>query len=284
MHRRTFVRALAAAPIATTLGCAVSPIRPSGARRLQRVGIQLYTLRDDARRNLERTLADIATIGYDDVELLDSMNNFGASAASVRAMLDRVGLRAPSTHVAAAALDDLDRKLDAARTIGHEHLVVAGFPAERRRTLDDYRFWADRLNQAGAIARGRGVWIGFHNHADDFTRIEGAVPYDLLASRTDPSLVRLQLDTGNLAMAGHDPFEYMERFGNRYWSFHIKDVPSLGAKTDTELGRGFIDFRRLLARIDRIGEKHLFVEQENYPGTPLESARRDFAYLSTLEF
>ena len=284
MHRRTFVRAMAAAPLAPILGCAVSPIRPSGARRLQRVGIQLYTLRDDARRNLERTLTDVTAIGYDDVELLDSMNNFSASPASLRAMLDRAGLRAPSTHVAAAALDDLDRKLDAARTIGHQHLVVAGFPAERRRTLDHYRYWADRLNSAGAIARGRGVWIGFHNHADDFTRIDGAVPYDLLASRTDPSLVRLQLDTGNLAMAGLDPFEYMERFGNRYWSFHIKDVPSLGAKTDTELGRGFIDFRRLLARIDRIGEKHLFVEQENYPGTPLESARRDFAYLSALEF
>ncbi|MDQ3243968.1 MAG: sugar phosphate isomerase/epimerase, partial [Gemmatimonadota bacterium] len=64
----------------------------------------------------------------------------------------------------------------------------------------------------------------------------------------------------------------------------IKDIPQLGAKTDTELGKGVIDFRRLLASIDRIDEKHLFVEQETYPGAPLESVRRDFSYISSLRF
>ena len=76
----------------------------------------------------------------------------------------------------------------------------------------------------------------------------------------------------------------MKRYGKRYWLFHIKDAPSLGAASDAELGKGIIDFRRLLAMIDRIDEKHLYVEQETYPGAPLESARRDYAYLSTLEF
>jgi len=94
----------------------------------------------------------------------------------------------------------------------------------------------------------------------------------------------MQLDTGNLAMAGREPLEYLRRFGNRYWSFHIKDVPALGAKSDTELGKGVIDFRRLLASIDRIDEKHLFVEQETYPGAPIDSLRRDFSYISALKF
>ena len=76
----------------------------------------------------------------------------------------------------------------------------------------------------------------------------------------------------------------MKRYGSRYWSFHIKDVPRLGATSDTELGKGIIDFKRLLATIDHIDDKHLFVEQETYPGTPLDSARRDYAYLSTLTF
>jgi sugar phosphate isomerase/epimerase len=78
--------------------------------------------------------------------------------------------------------------------------------------------------------------------------------------------------------------EYMKRYGDRYWLFHIKDAPQIGAKTDTELGKGVIDFRRLLASIDRIDEKFLYVEQETYPGAPLDSARRDFAYLSHLQF
>ena len=111
-----------------------------------------------------------------------------------------------------------------------------------------------------------------------------ATPDDVFAERTDPSVVRLQLDTGNLAMAGRDPLEYMRRFGARYWLFHIKDVPRLGATSDTELGKGVIDFRRLFAAIDRIDDKFLFVEQETYPGAPLESVRRNYAYMSTLEF
>lgn len=277
MHRRTFLSALGLAAVAPRLGYALT-------RRLKRVGIQLYSLRDDARRELERTVADIATIGYKDIELLGSMNNFGMPPARLRDVLDRNGLRAPSTHVSGNALADLDRQLDDARTLGHEYLIVASLPISGPRSVDDYRRWADRLNESGKRAREREVWIGFHNHANDLTPIGGVVPYDVLVERTDPSVVRMQLDTGNLAMAGRDPHEYMERFGTRYWLFHIKDVPRLGATHDAELGTGAIDFARLLASIGRIDEKHLFVEQETYPGAPLESMRRDYAYISGLEF
>jgi sugar phosphate isomerase/epimerase len=277
MHRRSFLAALGLA------ACAPRATLASG-RRLKRVGIQLYSLRDDARRDLERTLADIAAIGYKDLELLGSMNNFGMPPARLRSVLDSNGLRAPSTHVGGNALDELDRQLDDARTLGHEYVIVASLPITGTRTLDDYRRWADRFNESGRRARERGVWIGFHNHANDFTRIDGVVPYDILMERTDAAVVRMQLDTGNIAMAGLDPHEYMRRFGPRYWSFHIKDVPTLGATHDTELGKGAIDFKRLLASIDRIDEKHLFVEQETYPGAPVESMRRDFEFISRLEF
>jgi sugar phosphate isomerase/epimerase len=291
MLRRSFVRT-----VGVTLGTAMTPgallaAAPQPAaqsaaqrRRVGRVGIQLYTLRDAAKADLERTLADIAAIGYKDVELLGSMSNFGMAPGPLRAVLDRLGLRAPSTHVGVGVFDDLDRQLDEARTLGHEYLTVASFPADRRRTLDDVRRFGDRFNEAGAIARRRDVWIGFHNHAEDFTPVEGQAPYDVLVARTDPSVVRLQLDTGNLAMAGRDPHAYMQRFGARYWSFHVKDVPKMRATADTELGKGILDFRRLLASIPRLGDKHLFVEQETYPGAPIDSARRDYGYLAALEF
>jgi sugar phosphate isomerase/epimerase len=279
MHRRDFLSALGA-----TAALPLTGFPLLWPRRLKRVGVQLYSLRDDARRDLERTIADIAAAGYHDVELLGSMNNFGMPPARLRGVLDRNGLRAPSTHVAGTIVDDLQRALDEGQTLGHAYLVVASLPIRAPATLDDYRRWADRLNEAGRVARQRGVWIGFHNHADDFAVIDGQVAYDVFAARTDPSVVRLQLDTGNLAMAGKEPWDYMKRFGDRYWSFHIKDVPRLGAKNDTGLGEGIVDFKRLLASIDRIDDKHLFVEQETCPGTPLESVRRDFTYISTLEF
>jgi sugar phosphate isomerase/epimerase len=285
MHRRNFLGALGSAIGLAQIACAgrVTALAAT-TRRLRRIGLQLYSLRDDARRDIERTIAGIAAAGFHDVELLGSMNNFGVSPERLRAMLDRNGLRAPSTHVAGSALDDLPRQLDDAETLGHEYLVVASLPIAKPAKLDDYRRWADRLNEAGRVARDRNVWIGFHNHADDFVEIEGEVAYEVLAARTDPAAVRLQLDTGNVAMAGRDPMEYMRRFGDRYWLFHMKDVPRLRAQSDTELGKGIIDFRQLLASIGNIDAKHVFVEQETYPGTPLESIRRDFVYLSGLEF
>ena len=284
MDRRAFLTSIGLAAAASQLGCASGALGGAPTRRLRRVGIQLYTLREDARRDLERTLGDIATAGYNDVELLGSMNNFGMAPARVREILDRNGLRAPSTHVGGSALDDLDRQLADAATLGHQYLIVASLPLGEHRTVDDYKRWADKFNEAGRRSLSHGVRVGFHNHAADLSPIDGVVPYDVFVERTDPAVVRLQLDTGNLAMAGRDPLEYMKRYGSRYWSFHIKDVPRLGATSDIELGKGVIDFKRLLASIDHIDDKHLFVEQETYPGTPLDSARRDYAYISALTF
>jgi sugar phosphate isomerase/epimerase len=284
MDRRTFLTSIGLAAAATQLGCASTGQSAAGSRRLRRVGIQLYTLRDDARRDLERTLGDIAAAGYNDVEMLGGMNNFGMAPEKVRAILDRNGLRAPSTHVGGAAFDNLDRSLADAATLGHQYLILASLPGGPNVTLDDYRRWADRLNESARRSQSAGVHVGFHNHATDFKLIDGTVPYDVLMERTDPVLVRHQLDTGNLAMAGRDPLEYMRRFGPRYWSFHIKDVAQLSATSDVELGKGIIDFRRLMGMIDNIDNKHLFVEQETYPGTPLESARRDYTYIKTLAF
>jgi sugar phosphate isomerase/epimerase len=193
-------------------------------------------------------------------------------------------LRAPSTHVGGNALDDLQHQLDDAQILGHAYIVIASLPIAKPAKLDDYRRWADRMNEAGRKTRERGIWLGFHNHADDFVMIDGQIPYDVFADRTDPTVVRLQLDTGNLAMARREPMDYMKKYGDRYWLFHIKDVPRLGAEADTELGKGIIDFRTLLRSIKSIDDKLLFIEQETYPGTPLESVRRDFVYLSHLEF
>lgn len=294
MHRRRFLTSLGVAAAATRLagcvtasaGAASTASAAAGSRRLKRVGIQLYTLRDDARQNLEQTLTNIAAVGYKDVELLSSMKNFGMPPAQLRQLLDRLGLRAPSTHIGAEAFDNLNAVFDEAGTLGHQYIVLASLPyGPGKASLDDYRRWADRLNEAGRQARTHNLWMAFHDEAYDFSPlIEGQMPYDVLADRTDPTLVRLQLDTGNAAIGGRDPLDLMRKYGSRYYLFHIKDAPSIGATTDTELGKGVVDLRKLLASIPDIDHKFLYVEQETYPGAPIDSVRRDYAYLSTLNF
>ena len=86
-------------------------------------------------------------------------------------------------------------------------------------------------------------------------------------------------------MGGRDPLDYMKRYGDRHWSFHVKDVPSMRSKEDAELGKGILDLRAILALAARdIDEKLVYVEQESYPGSPLDSVKRDYQYISALRF
>ena len=290
MQRRTFLYTLGAALASPSLACATSragttsATAASGGRRLQRIGIQLYTLRDAARVDLDRTLADIAAAGYTDVEMLMSLRNFNHSPADVRKMLDAHGLRAPSTHIGTATLANVDGAVDEARTLGHKYLILADLPGEARQSLDAFAAYADRLNRAGEAARKHDLWIAWHDEADDFKTFNGQQGYDALVAKLDPSLVRLQLDTGNAAVGGRDPLDLMKRYGDRYYSFHIKDAPSIPAQHDVELGKGIVDLKGILSRVKSFDDRYFYVEQETYAGTPLQAVQRDYAYLSKLTF
>ena len=290
MHRRTFIQgigatlALRALPACAGAASSTTVGTSAAGRRVDRIGIQLYTLRDAARADLEGTLRDIAAIGYREVELLDSMRNFGMPVPTLRALLDRLQLRAPSTHISTAALDELPRLLDEAHALGHDYVIVASLPLDKQPTLDDYRRWADRLNAAGDTIRQSGIWLGFHDEPENFVPIEGQVPYDVMVERLDPARVRLQLDTGNAAVGGRDPLPYMERWADRYFLFHIKDAERLGAPHDAELGTGVVNIGRILALAGSLEGKHVYVEQESYPGTAIDSVRRDYKYLEGLRF
>lgn len=231
----------------------------------------------------DRTLAAVRAIGYTDVELLWSFGNFGKSTQQVKDALAREGLRAPSAHMDPLAIFvGWERSLDIANTLGHQYLVVPSFTAESTRTLDDWREWADHFNTAGAVARRHGIWLAFHNEAEHMKPLEGKIPYDVFVDRTDPSVVRLQLDTGNMLIGGGDPMAYLARYRDRYWTFHLKDViPDRSA--DTELGTGIFDFRRFLAAVPDLAKKPCHIEQEN-GRDELASARMDFEYLHNLDY
>ena len=153
-------------------------------------------------------------------------------------------------------------------------------PGSGRQSLATFGAFADRLNRAGEDARKRDLWIGWHDEADDFKSFDGQQGYDALVARLDPSLVRLQLDIGNAAIGGRDPLDLMKRYGDRYYSFHIKDAPSIPAEHDVELGKGIVDLAGILGLVKDIDDKLLYVEQETYPGAPMDSVRRDYRTLA----
>lgn len=279
MERRAFLHTLGAA----AAGELLAPSHPTSAKRLERIGLELYAVRHAMARDPERTLAAVRAIGYTDVELLWSFGNFGRTPAQVAAALQREGLRAPSAHVSPEVLlVGWARSLETAKLLGHEYLIVPDFTPDTKRTLDDWLEWADRFNAAGATARRAGVWVAFHNEADHMKPIDGTVPYDAFIGRLDPSLVRLQLDVGNMLLGGGDPMRYLEKHRDRYWTFHLKDaLPD--RSSDVELGRGVFDFKRFLAAVPAINDKPCYVEQEG-ASDELAAARSNFQYLRGLDF
>jgi sugar phosphate isomerase/epimerase len=279
MERRAFVQTLGAAAAGGLLTRA--PWHP--AKRMERIGLELYAVRRTMAQDPERTLAAIRAIGYTDVELLWSFNNFNRTPAQVAATLKNEGLRAPSAHMSAETIFvGWERSLEIAKLIGHEYLFVPDFEDWTKRTLDDWRQWADRFNAAGAVARRAGVWLGFHNEAYHQKPIDGKVPLDVFIDRLDPSVTRLQLDVGNMLMGGGDPMQYLQKYPDRFWSFHLKDTVA-DRSSDTRLGTGIFDFKRFLAAVPALNGKPCYVEDET-PADELGAARSNFQYLQGLDF
>ncbi len=252
----------------------------ASADKLDRIGLQLYTVRGEMERGVDATLARVAEVGYQEVEFAEY---FGHEPKAVRAALDVVGLSAPSAHVPFESLGDPWRKaLDDAQVVGHRYLVVPWIP-EDRRSLDGYRRVAELFNRSGEEARKAGVQFGYHNHNFEFPLVEGHVPYDVLLEATDPQLVQFELDLYWITAAGSDPLAYFARYPGRFAMVHVKDMDGTPQHGMKDVGSGVIDFKGIFARRQQAGIRHFFVEHDN-PASPFDSIRASFDYLRHLEF
>lgn len=280
IDRRTFVKVLGAGTAGVALGCSPKTMSgSSGSRKLDRIGIQLYTVRNDMEKDFEGTLSKIAGIGYKEVEFA---GYFGHSPSDVRAILNRLNITAPSAHGPLSMLtDNWQKTIDDAKVMGHEYLIVAYLNDDQRKSLDDYRRHADLFNAAGETARKSGVKLGYHNHDFEFKPMEGKLPYDVLLERTDPNLVKLEMDLFWITKGGQNPLTYFSRYPGRIELVHVKDMDASQAMVD--VGKGTINWAQIFAERDKAGIRHFFVEHDN-PPVPLQSAKVSYDYLSALTF
>ncbi len=251
--------------------------RTLGSRHLDRIGLQLYTVRKLMEANARATLESVARMGYSEVEFA---GYHGVRPKELRSWLDDLGLNAPAAHV--PLLDGkLDRLFDAAAQVGHRYLIQASLPLWQRRSVDAFRQVAALLNRAGEAARARGLSVAYHNHDFEFRPLGGIVPYDVLLAETDPSLVWFEVDLYWMAKAGRDPLRYFAAHPSRFRLCHLKDMDQRNQVT--EVGRGRLDFPRILRQREKAGLRHFFVEHDQ-PRDPLASVRASYDYLHTLRF
>jgi sugar phosphate isomerase/epimerase len=276
IDRRGFLAALAALATASR----VANRAALAATHLKVIGVQLYTVRDLLQKDFEGTLARLASIGFREVEFVEY---YGRNPQAVRAALQTAGLDAPSAHVPIeAARANWPRVLEAAHAIGHKHVVVAWLPETERRTLDAYRAAAELFNRVGEQARAAGIRFAYHNHAFEFGRLEGRIPYDVLLERCDPRHVSFEMDLYWITKGGQDPLAYFARWPGRFPMVHVKDSAGPPEHRMVDVGAGTIPWSAIFARREQAGIQHYFVEHDA-PADPLASVRASYEYLRCLE-
>jgi sugar phosphate isomerase/epimerase len=240
------------------------------------IGLQLYTVRDDMKKDLPGTLSRVAKTGYKEVEFA---GYFDHTPKEISSLLKQDGLTAPSAHIGFPVLGaEWDKKIADAQVIGHRYLICPWID-EKLRTVDGYKQVAELFNKAGERAKSAGMQFGFHNHNYEFPPVDGRVPYDLLITETDPKLVAMEMDVYWIANAGADPLAYFKRFPGRFPLLHIKDMDA--SKKIVDVGKGVIDWKSVLSHRALAGTKHIFVEHDE-PKDAFASIRESYRYLSSL--
>jgi sugar phosphate isomerase/epimerase len=296
MNRRTFLESSVATLALTSL-----PARAfADTHQIPYVGLQLYTVRDEMKKDFTGTITKVANIGYKEVEFA---GYFDHSPADIRALLDKDRLTAPSCHIPYETLQNhLQETIDAAHVIGHTYIVCPWIDEKLRQAPDGWKRVADFFSQVGANTKKAGIQFAYHNHTFEFVpdaNIGGKLPYDFLLDNTDPNLLKMEMDLCWISVTRHDPVAYFQKYPGRFPLVHVKDVKEMPAevpgkkdefvdttfekKVMTEPGSGVIDWKRIFAHADQAGVQHYFVEHDA-PADPFASITASYKYLAALRF
>ncbi len=271
-------------------------------------GVQLWSVREQIKNNLDGTLRHLAAIGYREVELFETPKSPG----EFRKKVEDAGMKCVSGHFELKDLKD-PATIAAAQALGLTYMILvfpalpslegrsvdANFeqfvPLYEKISLSDYKWNADQLNRCAENLKRQGIRTGYHNHAIDFKNFGGTRGFDALIQNTDPNLVCFEMDCGHVIHAGHDPIAYLNKYPTRIELLHIKDlVPGYHVSTtldtedkdtNAEIGFGSIDWKKLFETAARYGRvKHYFVEHEGKMAhPPLEALQISYNYLQKLQ-
>lgn len=269
--RRSFLALSSALPWALrglASGSAVSTSIP--------VGLELYSVRDELKKDPQGTVRAVAQMGYQAVEFYAPYFQWSdEEARQMRKLMDELHIRCYSTHNNEDFFSDknINRARDLNQILGAKYVVQAW--SDPKPDLDGWKVLADKLNAAAAKLAPAGLKVGYHNHDAEWKPIDGKRPMDILAANTQPS-VMLQLDVGTCLEAGADPVAWIQANPGRIRSIHCKDWspdPNVGYKT--LFGEGKADWKGIFQAAEHGGGvEYYLIEQEGSRYPELETAKR----------
>lgn len=253
------------------------------------IGLQLYSLRDELPKDVKGTIEKVAKAGFKEVETYGfSIKDqfWGLSPEAFKKLLDANGLTSPSGHYGLGTFltdgntDELKAAIAAAKVLGSEYVTIPWLDESIRKTADDYKKIALKINEAGKLAKEAGIRIAYHNHNFEFDKQGDTTGYEILLKNTDKNLVDFELDLYWVVRSGNDPIKLFTENPGRFTMWHVKDMDKTDPALNAEVGTGSIDFKPIFADAKLSGMKHFFVEHEtNYKPNPMESVAASCAYI-----
>jgi sugar phosphate isomerase/epimerase len=267
LTRRSFLALSAALPWALKAS-ASSPAIP--------VGLELYSVREGLKKDLEGTVRAVGKMGYQCVEFYAPYFDWSESQTKqMRKLLDSLGVRCYSTHNEEKFFspENINRARDMNIILGTKYMVQSW--SDPKTSIDAWKAVADNLNRAADTLESSGLNAGYHNHDAEWKPIDGVRPMEVIAKNTKPSIM-LQLDVGTCLEAGADPVAWIRANRGRIHSLHLKDWSSDPAKGYKVLfGEGDAKWKDIFAAAESVGgAEYYLIEQEGSRFSELETASR----------
>jgi sugar phosphate isomerase/epimerase len=254
------------------------------------LGIAAYTFRDQWKNGVPETLDIIQKMGFKEYE---GGAPQGVDPVEFKKMLNDRGISIPSTGTGFEQLEsDPQGVADRAKALGVSYVMCAWIPHARGQFS---KADADRaikvFNAGGKVLKENGITFKYHVHGYEFQPYGQGTLFDYLVENTDPKYVSLQMDVMWTHFGGGDPSGLLKKYGKRWVSLHLKDFRKgaprdmtglTGPENDVPLGQGELDFVAILKEANKIGIKHLFIEDESEK--ELETLPVSIAYLKKLTY
>lgn len=268
-----------------------------------RLGIQVFGLRELLTEDPQKVFKSLAEIGIKNIELFDpaTLNTYvpiirdlGMTPLSTHFLpgyisgkwetVKNIGMTPPAQYTFENIVDDCAKN-------EVFNLGIAIMMPEERQTMDDYKRFADLVNQHAELSKKTGVQLYYHNHSFEFQPTAGALPFDEMLQIFDPNLVKIELDVFWTVIARNNPLEWITKLNDRLLFIHLKDlrantpldysVIDVDPAAFLEIGSGSIDYKNILEAAKTAGVQYAFLDQDHTALDRMESVRVSYEYLKT---
>lgn len=288
--RRSFIKNSAVLLAGTSL---LSNAAFAAAKPSEIIGLQLYSVRDDMKKDPFGTLTQLAKFGYKHVEHANYIDRkfYGFSAKEFRKVLDDLGLKMPAGHTVMAKnhwdavkkdfTDAWKYTVEDAAVLGQKYVVSPWMDESMRKTKDDLLRTMDIFNRCGELCQKSGMKFGYHNHDFEFSvQLDGMKIFDIMMNNLDVNKVVMQLDIGNMYSGGAKALDVIGQYPGKFEMIHVKDEieTNNGKHESTIVGKGIVPVKEVLDICRKSGGTYVYIiEQEAYQGkAPMDCMKENF--------